>query len=218
MSVKVETPVSLGTARFHGPCEIGAFTYFNGAAEIFHANLGRFCSIAPGVVIGPGEHPIDHLSTHPFAFGGGGNRFKNCAAYEAIRATGGSTVKHRRTTIGSDVWIGTRAYISQGVTIGHGSIIAAGAVVTKDVPPYSIVGGIPARVIRQRFNENISRRLLALAWWNYSIDRKIVGSLALDRVEESLQQLERLQKERVLKPAVFKIKTRAGRWYQRLLG
>lgn len=218
MPVTVELPVSLGTARFHGSCVVGAFTYFNGAAEIFHASVGRYCSIAPDVVIGPGEHPLTHLSTHPFAFGGGGNRFKRCAAYDALRASGGSTVKHRRTTIGSDVWLGTRAYISQGVTIGHGSIIAAGAVVTKDVAPYSIVGGVPARLIRLRFAEPLVVRLLALSWWDFSLSRDDVGTLRLDDIESSLHQLEQLKARGALKPASYPAKQRGGRWYQRLLG
>lgn len=218
MAVSVEQPASLGTARFHGGCEVGAFTYFNGAAEIFHATIGRYCSIAPDVIIGPGEHPVHLFSTHPFAFGGGGNRFKKCPEYDAIRAPGGSIIKHRRTTIGSDVWIGTRAYISQGVTIGHGSIVAAHAVVTKDVPPYSIVGGVPAKVIRSRFEPAIVDRLLALAWWNASLDRAKVGQLDFANIEATLDRLETLKSEGKLAPATFKTKRRGGRWYQRLLG
>jgi acetyltransferase-like isoleucine patch superfamily enzyme len=216
MPVTVELPASIGTARFHGPCDVGAFTYFNGQAEIFHASIGRYCSIAPDVIIGPGEHPIAHLSTHPFAFGGGGNRFKNCPAYDAIRATGGSTIKHPRTVIGSDVWIGTRAYISQGVSIGHGSIIAAGAVVTKDVAPFSIVGGVPAKVIRLRFGESMIARLLALSWWEFSIARDDVGTLRLDDVEASVRQLEDLKSRGALKPAHYPVKKLGGRWYQRI--
>lgn len=218
MPVTVELPASLGTAIFHGPCEVGAFTYFNGTAEIFHASIGRYCSIAPGVVIGPGEHPVSHLSTHPFAFGGGGNRFKNCPAYDAIRAPGGSIIKHRKTIIGSDVWIGTRAYVSQGVTIGHGSIVAAHAVVTRDVPPYYIVGGVPAKVIRPRFAAAITDRLLALEWWNCSLDRAVVGPLDFANVEATLDRLEALKSGGKLQPAAFKTMRRGGRWYQRLLG
>jgi acetyltransferase-like isoleucine patch superfamily enzyme len=217
MSVTIETPVSLRSARFHGPCAVGAFTYFNGNAEVFHTTIGRYCSIAPDVIIGPGEHPTNYLSSHPFAFGGGVNRFKGSDVYNAIIATSGPTVGHQRTTIGSDVWIGTRAFITQGVTIGHGSIIAAGAVVTKDVPPYTIVGGVPARIIRSRFSDTTIRRLLALAWWDYAMDRDDVGTLPMDRIEESLDILERLQQQGSLKPASYPTKKRPGRWYQRLL-
>ncbi|MFH1498876.1 MAG: CatB-related O-acetyltransferase [Verrucomicrobiota bacterium] len=218
MAVTVEQPAALGTARFHGPCKVGAFTYFNGAAELFHTEIGRYGSIAPDVVIGPGEHPLDHLSTHPFAFGGGGNRFKNNPAYDAIRAPGGSTVRHRPTLIGHDVWIGTRAFIRQGVTIGHGSVIAAHAVVTRDVPPYSIVGGVPGRVLRPRFDPATIDRLLALAWWDHSLDRAVVGELPLHDIVGSLDRLEKLKADGTLRPAAFTTKRRGGRWYQRLLG
>ena len=218
MAVIVEHPASLGTARFHGPCRVGAFTYFNGPAEAFHTVIGRYCSIAPEVIIGPGEHPINRLSTHPVAFGGGGNRFKSSKLYDAIRAPGGSDVRHRITTIGHDVWIGARAYISQGVTIGHGSIIAAHAVVTKDVPPYSIVGGVPAKLIRTRFDETTVQRLLSLSWWDFSMTRADTADLPLDDIQASIDRLEQLKARDALKPARFKTKKRAGRWYQRLLG
>lgn len=218
MAVKAEHPTSLGRARFHGACTVGAFTYFNGDAEIFQADIGRFCSIAPGVVIGPGEHPLDHLSTHPFAFGGGGNRFKGVPAYEAIRAPGGSSVKHARTVVGHDVWIGARAFISQGVAIGHGSVIAAGAVVTRDLAPYSIVGGVPARLIRQRFPADLVARLLALGWWDYALDRAITGPIDWSDATAALARLEKLAADGALRPAVYPIKKRGGRWYQRLLG
>src|SRR5690606_20388264 len=98
MAVIVEHPASLGTARFHGPCRVGAFTYFNGPAEIFNAAIGRYSSRGPEVIIGPGEHPIERLSSRPLAFGGGGNRFKHSILYDAIRAPGGSDVRHRITT------------------------------------------------------------------------------------------------------------------------
>lgn len=216
MPVTIEHPVSLRNARFHGPCTVGAFTYFNGSADVFHAVIGRYCSIAPDVVIGPGEHPLDHLSTHPFAVGGGGNRFKKIKAYRDIRVTGISAAKHQPTIIGSDVWIGTRAYIAQGVTLGHGCVIAAGAVVTKDVPPYTIVGGVPARIIRRRFSESLVQRLMGLTWWEYSMNRTDVGALPFDNIDASLKKLEQLKADGALKPAHYRVKELGGRWYQRI--
>lgn len=216
MAVTVEIPVSLRNARFHGPCEVGAFTYFNGAAEVFHASIGRYCSIAPGVTIGPGEHVLDRLSTHPFATGGGGNRFKRSAAYAAIRTADRSDGTDKKTTIGADVWLGTYAIIKQGVTIGPGSIVAANAVVTKDVAPYTIVGGVPARCIRSRFEPAWVSRLLALAWWEYSMAREHVGVLPYTEIEATVAQLEHLKAQGRLVTAQFKQKKVAGRWYQRL--
>ena len=216
MAVTIEVPVSLAKARFHGECEVGAFTYFNGACEVFHAKIGRYCSIAPDVVIGPGEHPIDQLSTHPFAFGGGGNRFKGVPEYEAIRIQGGSTVKHRTTYIGNDVWIGSRAYIAQGVTLGDGCIVAAGAVVTRDVEPYAIVGGVPARLIRMRFDECLVKRLLKLKWWDWVLDRKYVGNLDFSEIGNCIDAIETLAADGKLPKSELKKRRLPGRWYQRI--
>lgn len=216
MAVELECPAVLSRARFHGPCKLGAFSYFNGEAEVFHAEIGRYVSIAPGVLIGPGEHPLDLLSTHPFAFGGGGNRFKGVAAYEAIRTRGGSTVRHRMTRIGHDVWIGARAYIAQGVTLGDGCVVAAGAVVTRDVEPYAIVGGVPARVLRMRFSEELVKRLREVRWWDWSLDRNGVGELDFTKPEECLDRLEGLLAEGSLPKLEPKVKRVPGRWYQRI--
>jgi len=216
MAVETEIPVVLSRTRFHGACAVGAFTYFNGPSELFLTRIGRYCSIAPDVIIGAGEHPLDRLSTHPFAFGGGGNRFKGIREYDAIRQTGGLSVKHQTTQIGHDVWIGARAIISQGVTLGDGCVVAAGAVVTRDVPPYAIVGGVPAKLIRFRFEGAMIERLLALKWWDWSMDRRHTGELdfrdtgaCVSRLEELLDQ-GRLEK---LEPKSRKV---PGRWYQRI--
>lgn len=216
MAVSVEVPVALGKACFHGSCEVGAFTYFNGTCEVFHTKIGRFCSIAPDVIIGPGEHPTQLLSTHPFAFGGGGNRFKGVPEYDAICVSGGSIIRHRQTTIGNDVWIGARAYISQGVSLGDGCVVAAGAVVTRDVEPYAIVGGVPARKIRMRFEPQIVERLLALQWWDFSLERRIVGELPFQDVEKCIDELEALKTSGKLPAFVPKKRSLPGRWYQRI--
>jgi acetyltransferase-like isoleucine patch superfamily enzyme len=216
MSVIVEIPVSLSRSRFHGSCEVGAFSYFNGCAEVFHTNIGRYCSIAPDVVIGAGEHPVNYFSTHPFACGGGGSRFKNSKFYDVIRARGGKAPNHKRTTIGSDVWIGTRAYISQGVNIGHGSIVAAGAVVTKDVAPYTIVGGVPAKQIGARFHMDAVAQFLDLSWWDYLLDQEVIEAVSWEHAEEALSHLLEMKSSGVLMPAVYKTKKVRSRWHRRL--
>jgi hypothetical protein len=107
-----------------------------------------------------------------------------------------SEAKKRRLVIGNDVWIGDRAYIMTGVSIGHGSIIAANAVVTKDVLPYSIVGGVPAKVIGQRFSDEIVAKLLELEWWNVEPD--ILSSSSLTEISDLIEWLSSLgPKERL---------------------
>jgi acetyltransferase-like isoleucine patch superfamily enzyme len=111
--------------------------------------IGGYCSISPGVqfLLG-GEHQIDSISTFPFK--------AKCFGYEYEAGSKGNIL------VGDDVWIGTNAIICSGVTIGQGAIVAAGAVVTKNVPPYAVVGGNPAKVIKYRFSEDIINKLLSI--------------------------------------------------------
>lgn len=143
---------------------IGRYTYVGRNAYLNLATIGAFSSIGPAVLLGLGEHPIDFTSTSP--------------AFYSTRRQCGETFapadvfpERRPIIVGNDVWIGARAFIRDGVTIGDGAIVAAGAVVTRDVPPYAIVGGTPAKLIRLRFDESVIARLLAIAWWNWNDER-----------------------------------------------
>jgi len=128
--------------------------------EIAHADIGSFCSIANGVVIGGGAHPIAWASTSPAFYKGRDSIAAKFSEHEREAP--------RRTTIGNDVWIGQRALIKAGVTIGTGAVVGMGSVVTRDIPPYTIVGGNPAKEIRRRFDEPTAQRLLASEWWTFS--------------------------------------------------
>lgn len=142
---------------------IGDYTFIQKNSIVSHATVGKFCSIAQGVTIGLGQHPTDHVSSHPAFYS---------SSQPVARTFSSSDVfsPFRRTIIGHDVWIGQNALINDGIIIGTGAIVAAGAVVTKDVPEYAIVGGVPAKVIKYRFYELVRTRLLKSEWWNMSDD------------------------------------------------
>lgn len=128
--------------------------------------IGRFCAIAANVqfIMNGANHITAGFSTFPFnIFGGGWERGFDPESYKA--GLKGDTV------IGNDIWIGTQAVILPGVQIGDGAIIAAHAVVSRDVPPYTVVAGNPARPVRQRFDETTVSRLLAVSWWDWSVDK-----------------------------------------------
>ncbi|WP_329955284.1 CatB-related O-acetyltransferase [Xanthomonas albilineans] len=145
---------------------IGPFTYggaqFKVWSEHERVEVGAFCSFAEGVLIfGGGEHRPDWVTTYPLRI-----------AFNSPNA-GQDGHPHTKgyTVIGNDVWIGHGAIVLSGVTVGDGACIGAGAVVSKDVPPYAIVAGNPARVVRMRFEQQIISRLLQIRWWNWPIEK-----------------------------------------------
>ena len=129
---------------------IGAFSYIGSGCFVQNAKIGRYCSIAPEVLIGPGKHPVDAQSTSPLFY-----RKRNVFGLSVIQEDS-DFEEYTPVEIGNDVWIGVRAVVLDGVHVGDGVIIAAGAVVTKDVPPFTIVGGVPARPIGERPVKNTS--------------------------------------------------------------
>lgn len=138
---------------------IGRYTYTCYDDEIVNCEIGQFCSISDEVVIGGAEHPINWVSTSPVfqnvKHSGPKRKFSEFD-FEGIK----------KTVIGNDVWIGRRAIIKAGVTVGDGAVIGSGSVVTKDVPPYAIVGGVPAKILKYRFDEDTKKELIQGEWWN----------------------------------------------------
>ena len=168
---KFESPCRItGAVNCKTHIEVGAFTTFDGDVgdgRIRNLKIGRYCSVAKHVDIGLPQHPTNWLSIHPRQyFDNYGNWSRHTGTNVSVKEFSGES---GMTEIGNDVWIGDHVVIMSGVHIGDGAIVAAGAVVTKDVPPYAIVGGVPARVIRYRFSEDEVSKLLKMQWWDYDI-------------------------------------------------
>lgn len=138
--------------------EIGRYSYVGVRSWVVHTEVGDFCSIANDVNIGLAKHSLDYLSTSPIF-----TEKKNGTGHSWVEKS--CFVASEQTVIGNDVWIGYRAIIRGGVKVGNGAIIGAGAVVTKDVPAYAIVGGVPAKVIRYRYPQDVIERLEEIKWW-----------------------------------------------------
>jgi acetyltransferase-like isoleucine patch superfamily enzyme len=136
---------------------MGRYSFCGYDCEISSADIGDFCSIANFVAIGGGQHPINWVGTSPVFYQGRDSVTKKFASFPRPAP--------KRVIIGSDVWIGYRAVVMQGVKIGHGAVVGAGAVVTRDVEPYSIVAGLPARHLRYRFDGELRAAMLASKWW-----------------------------------------------------
>lgn len=148
---------------------MGRHSYCGINCNIRNCDIGRFCSIGANVVIGLGRHPTDYASTYP------GFYSKNDHSVNYFYDN--KFEEHEPTIIGNDVWVGYNVTVSGGVKIGDGSIIGSCAVVTKDVPPYSIVGGVPARIIRYRYDMEVIEKMRRLKWWSW--DEKYIKEMAV---------------------------------------
>jgi acetyltransferase-like isoleucine patch superfamily enzyme len=147
--------------------DIGDFSYISFHSRLINTHVGKFCSIGPHIQIGLAPHPSRiFVSTYPAFYS---NSNSGCAFPLRYDKIFDDSVPE--TKLGHDIWIGTHVIISGGISIGTGAIIAAGAVVVKDVPPYAVVGGNPATIIKYRFSESEIDSLLTSEWWNWPVDK-----------------------------------------------
>lgn len=199
----LEAPVRFCSGVRIDARRVGAFSFFNQKCSLrFLDSVGRFALFGTDVMTGGGIHPTESVSTH-LLFQNMDNawnrRFhslcekpaflEELARYQKEHEFKGKT----RIRIGNDVWIGSRAVILRGVCVGDGAVVGAGAVVTRDVEPYTIVGGVPARPIRRRFSEHVIRKLEEIRWWDYGPD--IMTDIDLNQPEEAVRYLEERVRE-----------------------
>lgn len=175
------------TMPFKGFLSMGAFSYCQSKDLQGAVTIGRYCSIAEGVSIMGASHPTGWITTNVMSH--------RPYAVAFAQKTFGKTMRHphysnqpKPVTIGHDVWIGQGVLIKGGVTIGDGAIVAANAVVSKDVPPFAIVGGVPAQLIRWRFDAALIERLQASQWWRYNLAD--LGDLPFDKPRKFLDGLD----------------------------
>lgn len=158
---------------------IGAYSYTGMNTVIKHASVGKFCSISWNVSVSGGGHNYNAITPHPFT---------QLPSFGIVSDK--TDIEIKKIVIGNDVWIGMNSCILQGITIGDGAVIGAGSVVTKDVPPYSIVAGNPARILKYRFDSEMIDKLLHLKWWDLPIEviqkniHSFKGDLDAKRLDE----------------------------------
>ena len=184
----VESPIEVqATIDTSMPCRIGAFTTIAGG-RLRHVAIGRYCTIAGGVETGWDDAPLDWATTSPLAREANPHGWATLTGHRGRLVPGDFPTGRLATTIGHDVWIGQGAFLRPGITVGDGALIAPRAVVSRDVPPYAVVEGAPARIVRMRFDEATIARLRALAWWRYCLFQ--IPAELCRRVPDFLDHLE----------------------------
>ena len=200
LGLRVLPPVRLyGNVDIGDDVEIGKYTYIGSGTRISNKTIiGDYCSISRNIEIGPANHPLNMLSTHPFQYN---ERHFPSGEYKLHKRVVPLMERKSSVIIGNDVWIGAKAIIMRGVKIGDGAVIAGGAVVTKDVPPYCIYGGIPAKLIKKRFSDEVISKLISLKWWNFRpMD---LNGVDFSHIELAIAQIELIKKELSKKNIIF---------------
>lgn len=162
--------------------DMNRYSYIGHDCFVNNAKIGAFCSIADGCKIGGAAHQIEYVSTSPVFVSGKNIMGKNFAAH-------GDT-ESKQTVIDSDVWIGMDCHIKEGTHIHVGSVVGMGSVLTKDIPPYEIWGGVPAKLIRKRFPDEVINELLSTKWWEWDDEKIKAYSEKFNDAEDFLSAFE----------------------------
>jgi acetyltransferase-like isoleucine patch superfamily enzyme len=186
-------PLFLNKNSQLGPdMSIGKYSGMNEDCFAARGTIGAFCAIGARTAINPFNHPTDWLSIHEFQYHP--RAYDWVDEYKGLERLTRTPDMFQRVTIGNDVWTGHNVNVLPGVTVGDGAIIAAGAVVTKDVPPYAIVAGVPAVIKRFRFPQATIERLLGLKWWELELTE--LSGLPFRDIERCLDRLEVIRSQR----------------------
>jgi acetyltransferase-like isoleucine patch superfamily enzyme len=173
-------------SRIGPDCEVGRYFGMNEHGHLSRSTVGHFCAFGARNAINPFNHPVDWLSIHEFQYQPAS--FDWVDEYNDFRREERTPDMYGRVTIGSDVWTGHGVTVLTGVKVGDGAIIAAGSVVTRDVPPYAVVAGVPATVKRMRFPDATIERLQRLRWWDLPLP--LLSGLPFRKIDECLDRLE----------------------------
>ena len=186
----IKGPVNIARNTQLGPdVDVGKYVGMNESCFLARGQIGSFCSIGARTSINPFNHPIDWLSIHEFQYHP--KSYDHMAEYNDFRRLERTPDMFERTVIGNDVWMGHNASVLPGATVGDGAVIGIGSVVTKPVPPYAIVAGVPATIRRFRFDETTIERLLKVRWWEFDLSE--LSNLNFRDVKACLPRLEEIR-------------------------